>query len=183
MKLFEIDWQDFFQRLPVWQRLSPPARLAFAKMQPSQLQPLAKFNGEHHLLMESGFMTLERGGKKLRVNKDCWPFAATIRLMVNDDLLGNPGHAAMHKYVTYQLEVEQREALCREHGTGPLANGRDGAFGHVGPVAGEVPGARRGGLEAVEAEAGAAALFALDVIACALGEAGAATPGRSAGRR
>ena len=92
MKLFDIDWQDFFLRLPVWQRLSPPARLAFAKMQPSQLQPLAKFNGEHYLLAESGFMTLERGSKKLRVNKDCWPFAATIRLMVNDDLLGNPGH-------------------------------------------------------------------------------------------
>jgi hypothetical protein len=116
MKLFEIDWRDFFRRLPVWQRLSAPARLAFAKMQPSQLQPLAKFHGEHSLLVESGFMTLESGGKKLRVNKDCWPFAATIRLMFNEDLLGNPGHEAMHKYVTYQLEVVQREALCKSMG-------------------------------------------------------------------
>jgi hypothetical protein len=92
MKLSEIDWQDFFQRLPVWQRLSAAARLAFAKMQPSQLQPLAKFNGDHYLLIEPGFMTLERGSKKLCVNKDCWPFAATIRLMINDDLLGNLFH-------------------------------------------------------------------------------------------
>jgi hypothetical protein len=116
MKLFDIDWQDFFQRLPVWQRLSVPARLAFAKMQPSQPQPSARFQGEHSLLVESGFMTLERGGKNLRVNKGCWPFAAAIRLMVNDDLLGNPGHEAMHKYVTYQLEVVQREALCKSMG-------------------------------------------------------------------
>jgi hypothetical protein len=111
MKLFEIDWQDFFRRLSVWERLSAPARLAFAKMQPSQLQPLAKFNGEHLVLVESGFVTMERGGKKLRVNKECWPFAATIRLMFNDDLLASPSPEAMHKYATYQLEVEQRDAL------------------------------------------------------------------------
>ena len=128
MKLFDIDWQDFFQRLAVWQRLSVPARLAFAKMQSSQLQPLAKFNGEHYVLVESGFMTMERGSKKLRVNKDCWPFAATIRLMVNDDLLGNPGHEAMHKYVTYQLEVFQREALCESMG---LARWHTGEMEHL----------------------------------------------------
>ena len=116
MKLFEIDWQDFFRRLPVWQRLSPPARSAFAKMQPSQLQPLPKFNGEHNVLLEAGFMTLESGGKKLRLNKDCWPFAATIRLIVNGDLLGNPGQEVMHKYATYQLEVYEREALCESMG-------------------------------------------------------------------
>ena len=50
MKLFDIDWHPSIQRLSVWQRLSAPARLAFAQMQPSQLQPLAKFNGEHYLL-------------------------------------------------------------------------------------------------------------------------------------
>jgi hypothetical protein len=116
MKLREIDWIDFFRRLPVWERLSAPARLAFAKMQPSQLQPLAKFAGDHYVLMESGFMTLDQSKKKLSLNKDCWPFAATIRLMFNDDLLGSPGHEAMHKYVTYQLELDEREALCESIG-------------------------------------------------------------------
>jgi len=116
MKLLEIDWQDFFRRLPVWQRLSVPARSAFAKMQPSQPQPLAKFNGEHHVLLESGFATLERSGKKFRVNKDCLPFMATIRLIVNDNLLADPDDKAMHKYVTYQLEVDHRETLCESMG-------------------------------------------------------------------
>ena len=72
-------------------------------MQPSQPQPAAKFSGDHNILMESRFMTPEPSGKKLRLSKDCGPFAATIRLIVNGDLLGNPGREAMHKYLVYQL--------------------------------------------------------------------------------
>ncbi len=116
MKLIEIDWHDFFQRLQVWQRLSAPARSAFAKMQPSQPQSLTKFAGEHPILVEAGFLTLSKGGKNLRVNKECWPFVKTLRLIVGDDLLGNACFKSMHKYVTYQLHVNQREAICESMG-------------------------------------------------------------------
>ncbi len=116
MKLIEIDWHDFFRRLEVWQRLSTPARAAFARMQPSQPQSLTKFMGDHPILVEAGFLTLNKGGKNLRVNKECWPFVKTLRLIVGDDLLGNACFKAMHKYVTYQLHVNQREALCASMG-------------------------------------------------------------------
>lgn len=112
MKLIEIDWHDFFRRLEVWQRLSAPARAAFAKMQPSQPQSLKKFTGEHPILVEAGFLTLKKGGKNLRVNEECWPFVKTLRLIVGDDLLRNASSKAMRKYVTYQLDVNQREAIC-----------------------------------------------------------------------
>ncbi len=116
MKLIEIDWHDFFRRLPVWQRLSAPARAAFAKMQPSQPQSLKKFTGEHPILVEAGFLTLAKNGKHLRVNEECWPFVKTLGLIVGDNLLGNACSKAMHKYVTYQLHVNQREAICATMG-------------------------------------------------------------------
>ncbi|MGA2619821.1 MAG: helicase-associated domain-containing protein [Thermoguttaceae bacterium] len=111
MKIREIDWQDFFQRLEAWGRLSVPARRAFAKMVPSQPRPLLAFHGDHELLIESGFVSLERNAKKVRIHEDCRGFAALVRFMTDSNLLANPDQAALHRYLRYQFDRDEREDL------------------------------------------------------------------------
>ncbi len=116
MKVFEIDWRDFFGRLEAWGRLSVPARRAFAKMVPSQTRLLLAFHGDQDLLLESGFINLERGGKKVRIHEDCRGFAALIRFMTESNLLANPDQAALHKYLRYQFERDERGDLLESAG-------------------------------------------------------------------
>ncbi|MHB1037495.1 MAG: hypothetical protein ACYC35_23700 [Pirellulales bacterium] len=39
MKLFDLDWQDFIERLATWQLLSREARLAFSELRPNPATP------------------------------------------------------------------------------------------------------------------------------------------------
>jgi hypothetical protein len=123
MKFREIDWQDFFRRLETWGRLSVPARRAFANMVPSQPRPLLAFHGDHDLLIQSGFVTVERNGKKVRIHEGCRGFAGLIRFMTQSNLLDNPDQEAFHRHLRYQFERDEREDLCAGSG---LAYWQDG---------------------------------------------------------
>jgi hypothetical protein len=114
MKLFEIDWRDFFARLEVWERLSCEARQAFANTYPGHPEPVANFNGDERLLVEAGFMVFEADGTKLGLLKECQPFGRVVRAMTRIDVLGEPRADVFNQYVGENFSRDEREELSGE---------------------------------------------------------------------
>ena len=87
MKLFDLDWQDFIERLPMWQQLSLEARHTLAELRPNQELPLNASGGPARLLAENGFATICRKGQQVHLAKPCYPFGRAIRAMARHDLM------------------------------------------------------------------------------------------------
>jgi len=111
MKLFDIDWQDFIQRLGVWQQLSLAARRALAGLRPDHGLPVAALEGHVRLLAEADFIELHSAGRLVRLAKTCYPFGRAIRAMVRHDLLSGASDESLLVYLRDHFTSEELRSL------------------------------------------------------------------------
>jgi hypothetical protein len=98
MKLFDLDWQDFLDRLAAWQRLSLEARRTFAQLRPDEGGPRVS-GGPARLLADNGFVEIDQKRQLIRLAKPCHHFGRAIRAMVRHDILSHSDADAMLKYL------------------------------------------------------------------------------------
>ncbi|MHB8899620.1 MAG: helicase-associated domain-containing protein [Thermoguttaceae bacterium] len=111
MSPFEIDWSEFIERLAVWDRLSLPARKAFAELKPDRDSDVARFGRDGAALVAAGFLGYSGDNRRVRLRYECQLFAAAIRAMTRNDILVNPTEGTCHVYLYEHLTTEQRTAL------------------------------------------------------------------------
>lgn len=111
MKLFDIDWAGFLERLAVWQQLSLQARQAFAQLHGNETVKTAAFHGQDRLLAEAGFIGYTSDGQRVRIEKDCGPFVRAIRAMLRHDLWNKPDKDTFDLYLREHFTREEQDAL------------------------------------------------------------------------
>ncbi|MCK4659908.1 MAG: helicase-associated domain-containing protein [Phycisphaerae bacterium] len=114
MKLFDndIDWPDFFKRMPTWDRLSPGTRRAFAEMKPKKPVKVHVFGDDVSRLVESGFVFPCTNSGTTKLRPDCQSFASIIRAMCRHDILDDSTSRAFCRYLEDHFTSAQRSALC-----------------------------------------------------------------------
>jgi hypothetical protein len=110
MKLFDLDWQDFIDRLAAWQRLSLEARRTLAELRPNQELPLRASGGPERLLAENGFAEICQRGQRVRLAKSFYSFGRAIRAMVRHDLIACSDTDAMLNYLRDHFTGEELSA-------------------------------------------------------------------------
>jgi hypothetical protein len=113
MKLFDIDWLNFIERLTVWEQLSRKARRAFAELDPREGLATAALHGQEQLLVNAGFVEYYAARQRLRLTKSCYPFTRAIRAMVRHDLLTRPDADTLVDYLRNHFSGEELAALGR----------------------------------------------------------------------
>ena len=99
MKLLDIDWADFIERLTEWERLSPTARKAFAELKSNQGKEVTDFDGYAPVLAAAGFLAYYADGRRVKLCKDCSPFARAVRAMVRNGVFGSPNEETLRNYL------------------------------------------------------------------------------------
>lgn len=99
MKLFDIDWFDFFQRLDVWNLLSLSTRQVLAQLKPNKAVNAADFGDDLQRLADAGFVAVYVDGQRAKLHKDCLSFARAIRAMCRHNILEQPDANVMHDYI------------------------------------------------------------------------------------
>jgi len=116
MKLFDIDWADFIRRLADWDRLSLRARKAFVKLKSNQGIEVTEFDGHAPDLAAAGLLSYYRDCRRVKLYKECYPFARAIRAMTRHDIFGNPSEETHYAYLRDHFTARQRTALTpRSH--------------------------------------------------------------------
>ena len=116
MKAFDIDWSDFITRLTAWDRLSLTARKAFVELNSNRGAEVTEFDGCAPDLVAAGFLSYYADGRRVRLCKECYPFAGAIRAMTRHDIFGSPGDDTCSAYLRDHLTARQRTALTpRSH--------------------------------------------------------------------
>ncbi len=111
MKLFDLDWLDFLQRLVVWEKLTLSSRRVYAELKPNLGVDVKGFGDDLSLLEESAFITVYTDGKRARLHKSCHPFARAIRAMCQHDILSRPDAATLQEYIADHYTNAEQDAL------------------------------------------------------------------------
>ena len=116
MKVFDIDWADFIQRLAEWDRLSLLARKAFVELKSNESKEVTEFDGCAPDLAAAGLLSYCADGRRVRLYKECYSFARVIRAMTRHDIFGNPSEETHRAYLRDHFTARQRTALTpRSH--------------------------------------------------------------------
>jgi hypothetical protein len=87
MKLFNIDWADYLELLPLWEQLSIGSRRAFSTLRSGDRIATSALEGQDRVLVEAGLIGYGDNQKKVRLEKRGQPFACVIRAMIRHDIL------------------------------------------------------------------------------------------------
>ena len=111
MKLFDIDWHDFFQRLDVWNRLTLSTRQVLAQLKSNRAVYVEDFGDDLQRLADAGFVTVYVDGQRAKLHKDFLSFARAIRAMCRHDILEQPDANALHNYILEHYSRAEQSAL------------------------------------------------------------------------
>ncbi len=111
MRPFEIDWSDFIERLAAWDRLSLPARKAFTELKSDRGSEVTNFDGCAPDLVAAGFLSYYADGQRVRLCRECYPFAGAVRAMTRHDIFGSPGEETYYAYLHDHFTARQRTLL------------------------------------------------------------------------
>lgn len=111
MKLFDIDWLDFFQRLGVWDRLTLSTRQVLAQLKSNTAVDTEEFGDDLHLLADAGFVTVCVDGQRAKLHKDSLSFARAIRAMCRHDILEQPDARMLYNYILDHYTRAEQAAL------------------------------------------------------------------------
>ena len=111
MKLFDLDWTDFIARLADWDRLSLKARKTFAGMKPNQGRAVTEFDGYVPEMAAAGLLAYYADGRRVKLYKECRPFARAVRAVLRNDVFGNPSEECLHRYLRDHFTAGERSAL------------------------------------------------------------------------
>ncbi len=111
MKLFDLDWLDFFQRLGVWNRLALRTRRVLSRLKPAKTVNAKEFGDDLQLLADAKFLMVYIERQRAKLHKDCHPFARAIRAMCRHDVLGQPDAATLQNYIEDHFTRAEQDAL------------------------------------------------------------------------
>jgi hypothetical protein len=111
MKLFDIDWADFLDLLPLWEQLSLGSRRAFATLRSDNRIAISALEGQDRLLVEAGLIGYGENQKKVRLEKRGQPFARVIRAMMRHDLLKKSSVDDLQSYLRDHFTNEDLYSL------------------------------------------------------------------------
>ncbi|NUQ65418.1 MAG: helicase-associated domain-containing protein [Pirellulales bacterium] len=111
MNHFEIDWLDFLQRLPLWERLSLEARRAFAELETNQETPTARFHGQESILLEAGLIRCSQGRKRVSLERAGHRLARGIHAMLRRDIPADPSGDDLEGYLHDHFRHDELLAL------------------------------------------------------------------------
>ncbi len=115
MILCDIDWVDFFRRLPVWMRLSLDTRRLLAKLKANKAANAASVGDDLQSLAKAKFIIVYVDGKRIRLHKDSSSFLRAIRAMLRHDVLGQPDAETLVAYIQEAYTYPERAALSHDH--------------------------------------------------------------------
>ncbi len=116
MKLFDIDWVDFFERLDVWDRLTLSTRGVLAQLKSNVTVNAAEFGDDLPLLADNEFVTVYTDGRRARLHKNCLGFGRAVRAMCRHDILGQPDATVLRHYIVDHCTHAEQAALSRNAG-------------------------------------------------------------------
>ena len=111
MKLFDIDWLDFLELLPLWERLSLKVRGAFAELRSDNPLARSAFDGQDRLLVQAGLVGYSDNLQKVRLEKAGFSFARVIRAMMRHDILKSSDPDALTRYLGDHYSNEELKSL------------------------------------------------------------------------
>ena len=111
MKHFDTDWADFIERLTEWERISLKARKAFAELKSNKSEEVKKFDGYAPDLAAAGFLAYSTDGRRVKIYKECHPFARALRSIVRNDVFGSPNEETLQNYLRDNFTARERQAL------------------------------------------------------------------------
>lgn len=114
MILSDIDWVDFFRRLPVWERLALDTRGVLAKLKPNKAANAARVGDDLQCLAKAKFVIVYVDGKRIRLHKDCSSFLRAIRAMYRHEVLGRPNAKTLSGYIQDAYTYPERSALASD---------------------------------------------------------------------
>lgn len=115
MNAYDIDWQKFFQMLPVWNGLSIENREFLIGLRPGKPHPAKAFGDELAELVELSLVTLDAEGRTVRQASGCRWFLQTLRTMARYNILGAPSEYILTRYLCDVFTVRERSAFCGEY--------------------------------------------------------------------
>ena len=116
MKLFNLDWLDFFERLDVWDQLALSTRQVFAQLKSNTVVRAEEFGDDLQLLAEAEFLNVYIDGQRAKLHKHCLSFARAIRAMCRHDILEQQNADVLQSYIVDHYTTAEQAAL--------LPNGR-----------------------------------------------------------
>ncbi len=114
MKLFDLDWLDFYQRLAVWDRLTLNTRQVLAQLKSNKAVNVRGFGDDLQRLADARFVTVYGDGQRAKLHKECLDFARAIRAMCRHDILDQPDAAVLHGYILDHFTRAEQSALSTD---------------------------------------------------------------------
>ncbi len=112
MKLFDLDWRQFFAYLPAWERLPRAARQAFLVLKPSEVVAAATPGAQRETLVAAGLVAPVGDGRRIQVLPPARAFLRALRAMFRHPVFdGSADERALHSYLTEHFTHEELDAL------------------------------------------------------------------------
>jgi Helicase conserved C-terminal domain len=114
MQILEIDWQQFLEDLPGFQRLPREARLVFLE-RVRQGQPIinAELGDHREALLASGFLAAGVKERNASVPPRYRAFCRVMRALHRRRIFDWPSRETFHQYLAEHLTGRERRAFCR----------------------------------------------------------------------
>jgi hypothetical protein len=114
MQILEIDWQQFLEDLPSFQRLPREARLVFLE-KVRQGQPIinAELGDHRETLLASGFLAAGVKERNASVPPRYRAFCRVMRALHRRRISDSPSRETFHQYLAEHFTGRERRAFCR----------------------------------------------------------------------
>jgi Helicase conserved C-terminal domain len=135
MQILEIDWQQFLEDLPGFQRLPREARLVFLE-RVRQGQPITNAElGEHReALLASGFLAAGVKERNASVPPRYRGFCRVMRALHRRRIFDSPSRETFHQYLAEHFTSRERGAFCRLPGGYYGYYGEGNLYSHIASV-------------------------------------------------
>ena len=81
MKVFDFDWQPFFQRLRTWSEITTPSRLAYVTLPSGSPTPMESFGKDLDRLLREKWLAMYADGRRVRIHDEARWMASTLRAL------------------------------------------------------------------------------------------------------
>lgn len=112
MKLLDINWVEFFERVPAWGRVSLKTRQRLSKLKRNQGVVLKTLGDDVEGLLDAKILVLYTDGRRVRIHQESYEFFRAIRAMCRCNILDSPDGESLILYLGEHFTNEQRAGLC-----------------------------------------------------------------------
>ena len=114
MKLLDINWVEFFERVPAWERVSLKTRQWLSKLKPNQGVALETVGDDLEGLLDAEILVLFTDGRRAKIHRKSFELARVIRAMRGCDILKKPDAETLSVYLAEHFTHVQLAGLCPE---------------------------------------------------------------------